>query len=140
MLTLDSPAFQELRRDFKEWLPHIINGLDKFVPAHSSHRDSKPEEHVFEDIVLSILRSVARKCSCKVEDLRGPRRSAIFARPRMLAYLLVSDLAPNLSLPRIGRAFDRDHTTVMRGIKVARQAIQNSAEWRALYEEIRAEF
>ena len=33
----------------------------------------------------------------------------------------------NLSLPEIGREFDRDHTTVMHGLKKVEQALQNSS-------------
>ena len=32
----------------------------------------------------------------------------------------------NLSLPEIGREFDRDHTTVMHGLKKVEQTLQNS--------------
>ena len=51
------------------------------------------------------------------EDLIGPRRSAKVARPRHLAYHLVKITRPDLSLPAIGRAFKRDHTTIIHGLK-----------------------
>lgn len=141
MLTLDSPAFQELRRDFNEWLPHIVRGEDKFVPASPIHREPGEAMPVgIDPLVTAIMAAVARRAACKVEDLRGPRRSAVYARPRFIAYLLISELVPRMSLPQIGKAMDRDHTTIMYGIKRAKAYIADSDAWRAFYEEVKGEF
>jgi chromosomal replication initiation ATPase DnaA len=56
----------------------------------------------------------ARHLLC-VSDLLSRRRARWVARPRQLAMWLSRHLTP-CSLPEIGHAFDRDHTTVMHGI------------------------
>ena len=49
-------------------------------------------------------------------DLKSTRRERRIARPRQLAMYLAKTLTP-LSLPDIGRAFGRDHTTVVHAVK-----------------------
>ena len=48
------------------------------------------------------------------------------AEARQVAMYLIRTMT-NLSLPEIGREFDRDHTTVMHGLKKVEQTLQNSA-------------
>lgn len=50
------------------------------------------------------------------QDLVCPRRSRDLSQPRFLAYWLFKNLRPDLSLPSIGKAMNRDHTSVMHGI------------------------
>ncbi len=47
-----------------------------------------------------------------VEELRGPGKTRSLAQSRQIAMYLCRELT-DLSLPNIGRAFNRDHTTVM---------------------------
>jgi chromosomal replication initiator protein len=59
-----------------------------------------------------------------VEELCGPRRDSSLCRARHIAMYLCRELT-DLSLPRIGRQFDRDHTTVMHGERKIRQEIKD---------------
>lgn len=62
--------------------------------------------------VSSIQKATARHYKIRLKDLRGTSRCRVFAWPRQIAmHLSVRELS--LSLPQVGRAFDRDHTTVM---------------------------
>lgn len=49
--------------------------------------------------------------------ITSERRARAMARPRQAAMWLCSRLLPHLSLPVLGRAFGRDHTTVLHGIR-----------------------
>lgn len=139
MLTLDSPAFQELRRDFNEWLPEIVKGRDKFVLAHPTRADVPPA--YWQPAARTIVALVAAKTACKPDDLTGPRRMAVHARPRSLAYLLVHDLCPHLTIGEIAHLFGgRDRTTITHGLAQARKALASSEAWKALYDEVKAEF
>lgn len=46
------------------------------------------------------------------DDLRGPKRQRTVSVPRQVAMYICRELV-NASLPVIGAAFNRDHTTVM---------------------------
>jgi chromosomal replication initiator protein len=57
-----------------------------------------------------------------VEDLKGPGRSANVALARQIAMYLSRELT-ELSLPKIGLGFGRDHTTVMHAYRKIRDLI-----------------
>jgi chromosomal replication initiator protein len=67
--------------------------------------------------IHSIQIAVAAQWRCCVRDLLSRRQSQAVARPRQVAMWLARHATP-ASLPEIGRAFDRDHTTVMHGLEV----------------------
>jgi len=59
-----------------------------------------------------LIRLVAEHYQLKPTDLKGDRRQRTVARPRQLAMYLARTLLAH-SYPEIGRAFGRDHTTVI---------------------------
>ncbi|PZX15051.1 chromosomal replication initiator protein [Palleronia aestuarii] len=64
-----------------------------------------------------IQRSTADHYNIRLSELLGPRRSRVFARPRQVAMYLAKEMTDR-SLPEIARRFgNRDHTTIMHGIK-----------------------
>lgn len=50
------------------------------------------------------------------EILESPQRRRSVARPRQIAYYLARQITP-LSLPQIGRRFNRDHSTILHGVR-----------------------
>ena len=56
--------------------------------------------------------------------VRGTQKTKNIAEPRQISMYLIRKLT-NLSLPDIGNEFNRDHTTVMYGIKKVEQAIKS---------------
>lgn len=64
----------------------------------------------------------------------GPR--AHF-RPRQIAYYLGREIT-GLSYPQIGRYFNRDHTTVIAGVRRIRSLIQTNPKVAAYVDECRA--
>ena len=63
-----------------------------------------------------IIKCVSSHYNLKATDLTSDRRTRDIARPRQVAMYLAKDLTTR-SLPDIGRAFNRDHTTVIHSIK-----------------------
>ena len=59
-----------------------------------------------------VIRAASDYFNVRSEDLKGPRRSRDIAVPRQLAMFLCREMV-GVSLEMIGRAFNRDHTTVM---------------------------
>jgi chromosomal replication initiator protein len=59
-----------------------------------------------------IMAATAEYFETTVEELRGPAKTRSLAQARQVAMYLCRELT-DLSLPKIGQAFGRDHTTVM---------------------------
>ncbi|MBR1777596.1 MAG: chromosomal replication initiator protein DnaA [Alphaproteobacteria bacterium] len=70
--------------------------------------------------IEEIQRKVAEHYNIRVAEMTSKRRDRPVARPRQIAMFLAKELTTK-SLPDIGRAFDRDHTTVIHAVK----AIEN---------------
>jgi chromosomal replication initiator protein len=77
------------------------------------------------DRVSQILKEVSQAYGVTINDLRGDSRLRHIARPRQIAYVRLRD-ETDLSLPAIGRIMgNRDHTTILYGIRETRKRIQN---------------
>jgi len=70
--------------------------------------------------VDNIQKVVAKYYKIRVSDMVSKRRNRSIARPRQIAMALAKDLT-NLSLPEIGDAFERDHTTVLHACRKVSQ-------------------
>lgn len=68
--------------------------------------------------MADICTEVARANLVTVDDLRGPSRKRPFAWPRQDAMVRMHE--EGFSLPQIGRFLNRDHTTILDGIRAAR--------------------
>lgn len=66
--------------------------------------------------LADIFKAVTEATGKGAQDLVGPRRSQDLFRPRFLLYWLLKNLRPDLSLMSIGKALNRDHTSVMHGV------------------------
>lgn len=65
----------------------------------------------------SVLQAVANRHRLTIDDIKGPSRKAYICRARWDAMRLLRDRG--LSLPSIGRMLNRDHTTVVHGLRRA---------------------
>lgn len=70
--------------------------------------------------IQEILDRTALHYGVTVRELTSERRAPRVARPRQVAMFLASELT-KVSLPGIGRAFGRHHTTVMHAIGTVRK-------------------
>lgn len=66
--------------------------------------------------IENIQKTVANYYHIKVSDLKSKSRKAALAKQRQIAMAIAKQLT-NLSLPDIGDAFERDHSTVIHAIK-----------------------
>lgn len=108
----------------------VIEGALNRLVAHASLFGRRVDCDVAEQLLQDLLRAydrritiseiqhgVAEHYAIKLSDLLSPRRARSVARPRQIAMFLAKDLT-NKSLPEIGRSFgNRDHTTIMHGVK-----------------------
>ena len=72
------------------------------------------------------------------KDVRGTSRLRSALVPRQVAMYLARELA-GLSLPRIGAAFGRDHTTVLHACRRVEQAMAADALLKARVKQLRGE-
>ncbi|MCF8589079.1 chromosomal replication initiator protein DnaA [Gordonia liuliyuniae] len=75
-----------------------------------------PDDRAIEISAASILAITAEYFDISIEDLRGPSKMRPVTQARQISMYLCRELT-DLSLPKIGEAFDRDHTTVMYAVK-----------------------
>jgi len=108
----------------------VIEGALNRLVAHASlfgrRVDCDDAEQLLQDLLRAydrhvtigeIQRGVADHYAIKLSDLLSPRRARSVARPRQIAMFLSKELTSK-SLPEIGRQFgNRDHTTIMHGVK-----------------------
>ncbi|MEB3214492.1 MAG: helix-turn-helix domain-containing protein [Leptolyngbyaceae bacterium] len=88
------------------------------------------------DPLAVLIDVVARHHDLSPFTLRGHVRTRDVAEPRQLAMLIAHEMGLG-GYPKIGRAFRRDHTTVMHGVQAARRRLD--AQGRAKVESIKAE-
>ena len=87
--------------------------------------------------IKDVIGQVCLQCHRTKSALLGRDRSYEQAHPRQLAMLLIRELCPNLSAPAIGRVFNRDHSTILHGIKQARERVQWDDDYRDAYNAVR---
>ncbi len=84
----------------------------------------------------SILTAVARYFGVKTDDLKGKARNKQIVVPRHLAMYLLREDA-HLSTPEVGRLLNRDHTTVLHGMKQVAGDIARDGPSRAAVRGVR---
>ncbi|MDT5185995.1 MAG: chromosomal replication initiator protein [Mycobacterium sp.] len=81
----------------------------------------------------TIMAATAEYFETTIEELRGPGKTRALAQSRQIAMYLCRELT-DLSLPKIGQAFGRDHTTVMYAEKKIRGEM---AERREVFDHVK---
>ncbi|MDR0285793.1 MAG: chromosomal replication initiation protein, partial [Propionibacteriaceae bacterium] len=94
-----------------------LNGQPVDLPlAEIVLKDLIPDDFDHPVTAPDIMTITAGYFNLAVTDLTGPTRTANIALARQVAMYLCRDLT-ELSLPKIGALFDRDHTTVMHAFR-----------------------
>lgn len=92
---------------------------------------AEPKHITCEDVIDA----VAGYYSITGDDLRGPRRNREITVPRQIAMYLCRELA-DVSFPRIGDAFKRDHSTVQHGCDKIEEEIKVNATFASLVDDL----
>jgi chromosomal replication initiator protein len=85
---------------------------------------------------LAVLTAVSRLFDVKVDDLKGKARHKRVVVPRQIAMYLLREDA-HLSTPEVGRVLNRDHTTVLHGIKQVANDIARDGPSRVSVRDVR---
>ena len=127
---MDESEFQALRRDRKteskviarELLRKRVKLLNEDLlrterTVIDQYACAKEELIFTKSTAAELVHAVAELHGFTADDLTGPRRFKKLAYARMHAYAVIRTVL-GWSYPRIGKMFgDRDHTTVMHGVK-----------------------
>jgi chromosomal replication initiator protein len=95
-------------------------------------KDLIPEGGEPEISAAAIIAQTAAYSGLSIDDLCGQSRSRALVTARQIAMYLCRELT-DLSLPKIGQQFGRDHTTVMHAERKIRQQM---AERRSVYNQV----
>lgn len=95
-------------------------------------RDLMPDAETLDINVSTIMAVTVEYFNTTMEELTGPGKARPLAQARQVAMYLCRELT-DLSLPKIGQAFGRDHTTVMYAFKKVSKELQ---ERRKVYDQV----
>lgn len=131
-----------IERNIRELEGALIR-VTAFASLNKTSIDKSLAEIVLRDLIsdastmqistAAIMAATAEYFQTTVEELRGPGKTRALAQSRQIAMYLCRELT-DLSLPKIGQAFGRDHTTVMYAEKKIRGEM---AERREVFDHVK---
>ena len=89
------------------------------------------------NVVEEIAVEVSKDFDIPIQWIFSPRRSRNIAWPRQYVMLIARN-STSLSLPQIGEALDRDHTTIIQGINAAEVRVERDPDLSRLVSRIGA--
>ena len=95
-------------------------------------RDLMPDSSSLEINAATIMAVTAEYFNMSIDDLCGPGKARPLAQARQISMYLCRELT-DLSLPKIGQTFGRDHTTVMYANKKIADLMK---ERRSIYNQV----
>jgi chromosomal replication initiator protein len=131
-----------IERNIRELEGALIR-VTAFASLNKTPIDKALAEIVLRDLIAdagtmqistaAIMAATAEYFQTTVEELRGPGKTRALAQSRQIAMYLCRELT-DLSLPKIGQTFGRDHTTVMYAEKKIRGEM---AERREIFDHVK---
>lgn len=131
-----------IERNIRE-LDGALIRVTAFASLNKTPIDKSLAEIVLRDLIAdastmqisaaTIMAATAEYFDTTVEELRGPGKTRALAQSRQIAMYLCRELT-DLSLPKIGQAFGRDHTTVM---YAQRKILSEMAERREVFDHVK---
>ncbi|MCT7661281.1 chromosomal replication initiator protein DnaA [Mycobacterium deserti] len=131
-----------IERNIRELEGALIR-VTAFASLNKTAIDKSLAEIVLRDLIsdastmqistAAIMAATAEYFQTSIDELRGPGKTRALAQSRQIAMYLCRELT-DLSLPKIGQAFGRDHTTVMYAEKKIRGEM---AERREVFDHVK---
>jgi chromosomal replication initiator protein len=131
-----------IERNIRELEGALIR-VTAFASLNKTAIDKSLAEIVLRDLIsdsstiqistATIMAATSEYFETTLEELRGPGKTRALAQARQIAMYLCRELT-DLSLPKIGQAFGRDHTTVMYAEKKIRGEM---AERREVFDHVK---
>ena len=113
---------------------NIQPSIDQVRHLMKKHKFINPEEE--ENIDVERIKSVvAKKYNINPKDFKSQKRMETIAYPRQIAMYLATVLT-DMSLPSIGKSFNKDHSTVVYAKKKLEQKIHQDTYFSALINQL----
>jgi chromosomal replication initiator protein len=90
--------------------------------------------------IENILKITSEETGISLDDIRSSSRKREIANARFIAMSAIKKLIPETSLNAIGRAFERDHSTVMNALQKAEWNIQYDNNFHRLIQNVLTHF
>ena len=131
---MDYEKMELVLRDGKGFLRPRIDQPVIQEPVEPVAEPKKPE---YKRPLNTLLEVVSERLGIPEEEIRGPSRKRSHAHARFIVAMIAHDDF-RMSLTTISRYLDdRDHTTILHGVRVARQgSIITESEHQAILEEV----
>lgn len=123
------PLYEQIGPRFREWMESGAYLESPFFTQRA------PRKRL---TMVEVADEVADHYKFNREQLFTHHRNRIFAYPRFIAMLLISEHCLNKSYPVIGEFFGFDHTSIIHGVKRAKQLLEIDAELNKDYTAIKA--
>ena len=120
----------------------LVNGIVPTIPvAKELLSDMLVDKDNAFVSVAAIKKIVGKHFNVKIEDFSSKKKNQTIAWPRQIAMYLTNTMT-DLSLPEIGREFNRDHSTVVHARDLVKEKINTdpffTAEINQIISEIKA--
>jgi chromosomal replication initiator protein len=112
--------------------------IDTALAADALGRDPVAVRGTGEPSTDAIREAVSRRLDIDPAQLAGASRTPAAVRARHIAIYLCRELT-SLSLPRIGAAFERDHSTVLHAIRKLERELPDDRELRGIVSDLRSQ-
>lgn len=110
-------AKPETRARIEQRTRELVNEVIENIARRAAERRAECALPPAGPAVFEVLKVVSTVTGVSTGDLVGHRRDKTTAYARHLAFWLLKKIRPDLSLPAIGRAMNKDHTSCMSGIR-----------------------
>jgi len=149
---IDDPAVEYIAKNVQTNVRDLEGHLHRIL-AIADMRGIRPSEVIAQETAMSapqiqtivnsrvvqprkVIDTVAKYYDIDAKELLGTRRQKDIKTARQISmYLMNEEL--QLSTVRIGNEFNKDHTTIMHGIKVIRESLKTDFNLRSQISELR---
>ena len=101
--------------------------------------DKFTKEFVIPAVPTDILRKVADAHGLHPDEILSPRRSRKHIKARHMAICMANAMFPKLSLPKLGKIFNRDHSSVLHALnKAKRDGVAQSPEYLTIFMAVKS--
>ncbi len=84
-----------------------------------------------------IIKHVSEMTGKSIEELVGIKRQRDLVEARYIAIYLIRESMPGLALSKIGRMFNRDHSTIIYAIETVGDLIKHNYDFRITFNKIK---
>lgn len=114
----------------------LLQDVDGLQAAERAIRDIFAENPWINPTPEFIIKAVAKYFEIDSEDILGKDRSSKMVEPRKIAMYMVRDMTHE-SFPKMGKVFNRDHTTIKHAVDTLEEQLKTDAALREQIQDVK---